>query len=99
MLWICPCDFSHLESITFWVALLVGSQQMVLMRLLSSLTQYANDAAKRAAGTCPFLLSYLALKGNFIKHYYKRIPQAEKFRRFSSHNWRKQREVCCSSRT
>lgn len=43
--------------ITFWVALLMGSQQMVLMRLLSSLTQYANDTVKRAAGTCPFLCS------------------------------------------
>lgn len=47
------------SQITFWVALLAGSQQMVLMRLLSSLTQYANDAVKRAAGTCPFLLSSL----------------------------------------
>lgn len=45
---------SDIGRITFWVALLAGSQQMVLMRLLSSLTQYANDAAKRAAGTCPF---------------------------------------------
>lgn len=57
----------HVMGLSLWflttsenyLALFAGSQQMVLMRLLSSLTQYANDAAKRAAGTCPFLLSSL----------------------------------------